>query len=405
METAFTILFVDNSFTFGGAIISLKTTVQALDKVRFRPVLVTAQDRSYLSKHFPDIEWRSLNMKLPWIHNRFYRKLSALPFFKNNAFMRKILNKSRSLLWAFCFTLPEAYKIYRIGRKHGVSLVHLNNAIGSQLSAVIAAKLLRVPCVAHLRCYEQPCRSAMISASLVDHHIAVSESVKKNLFSLGVNKEKISVIHDAVDLSVFPNNIEQNVFGAEKVFGESPLIGWFGRIVRWKGLHEFIISINELYKKFKEFRVIIVGDNSDSGNIYYEEAKRLTNSLGLKDKITFAGYKENVLPFMKSMDIIAHTSVTPEPFGMVIIEAMACGKPVVASVAGGGGPLEIVKDGETGFLVDPKDPEKMSEVFQTLLKDEALRGKMGRAGRKRVESMFESSIHARKIEKIYQKLI
>jgi glycosyltransferase involved in cell wall biosynthesis len=156
--------------------------------------------------------------------------------------------------------------------------------------------------------------------------------------------------------------------------------------------------------KFSNFRAVVVGDASDFEDLYYQEVKRLAASLNLSDKVVFAGYREDVFNLMSRMDIIAHTSITPEPFGMVIIEAMACGKPVVASSAGGG-PLEIVKDGETGFLVDPKDPEKMGDALMALLKAPKLRDKFGRAGRKRVESMFESDLNVREIEKIYNKFL
>lgn len=400
-----TILFLDNSFTFGGAIISLKTTMEGLDKDRFRPVLVTAQNPLYLSKHFLGIKWYSLEMKLPWIHDSIYRKISGLPVFKNNSFTKKLLGRFRSLVWLFFIILPESFRIYRIGRKQGAGLVHLNNSSGSQLSGIIAAKLLHVPCVAHLRDYEQQCRSARINAGLVDHHIAISESIKDNLVSLGVAQEKISVVYDAVNLSRFPQETSDHEPIGE-IWGEGGelLIGWFGRIIRWKGTREFVMSLSSLKEKFEGFRAVVVGDSSDSKDLYYPEVKRLAGSLSLSNKVVFAGYKEDVVNLMSRMDIIAHTSITPEPFGMVIMEAMACGKPVVASNAGGG-PLEIVKDGETGFLTDPKDPEKMSDALMTLLKDPDLRDKFGRAGRKRVESMFESSVHVREIEKIYQGLI
>ncbi|MBS0013786.1 MAG: glycosyltransferase family 4 protein [Desulfobacterales bacterium] len=405
MKKPATILYIDNSFTFGGAIISLRTTIDALNKEKFRPVLITAQSSSYLAMHFSDIHWFHLNMRLPRIHNRHHQKISESRFFRKRAFLKKMIDKIRSVFWMICFILPEALRIYRIGRKQGTGLVHLNNALGGQLSGIIAAKLLGVPCVAHLRDYEQPCHSARIHAGWVDHHIAISESVKNNLLALGVGPEKISIVYDSVDLAAFSQKTNANgLFRDLCVDGQQLLIGWFGRIIEWKGVREFVLCISELKQKFNDFQVIVVGDASDSATAYEQEVKALVQDLGLEKTIIFAGYRQEVIPIMNMMDIIVHTSITPEPFGMVIIEAMACSKPVVASSVGGG-PLEIVKPGETGFLADPKKPREMSAALLALLTDRKLRNRFGNSGRKRVESLFASPVHIQQIEEIYRKFL
>ena len=102
---------------------------------------------------------------------------------------------------------------------------------------------------------------------------------------------------------------------------------------------------------------------------------------------------------MKLMDVIVHSSITPEPFGMVVIEGMAMGKPVVATR--GGGPIDIVIDGETGFLVKMGDSKEMAEKLITLLKDEKLSSEMGKKGRARVESIFSKERYARQAQRVY----
>jgi glycosyltransferase involved in cell wall biosynthesis len=281
--------------------------------------------------------------------------------------------------------------------------VHLNNALGGQLPGVIAAKLLGVPCVAHLRDYETPCRSARLTAARIDHHIAISGSIKNNLLSLGVAEEKISIVHDSVELNDFSEKTKDRSIAGDLVTGRSGLlIGWFGRTIKWKGLAEFVLGLNELRKNFDDFTAVVAGDASDSEDTYYRMVRDLVRRLGLDDRIVFAGYRQDVIAVMQQMDIVVHSSISPEPFGMVIIEAMACSKPVVASAAGGG-PLEIVDHGRTGYLVNVNDPAEISGALLALAKDKNLRKQLGSAGRKKVEVLFASEVHIKAIEKIYER--
>ena len=148
------ILVLDNTFTFGGAIISLGYLLGALDKKKFPPVLVTGQSPEYLATHFADCHHYHYIPKLPWVDNQRYRKVASHPFFKIRPFL-KILNLSRFIYWLVAINMPEAVKYRNLGRKYQVSIVHLNNIFGSQSAGILAAKLLGVPCVAHLRDFEE----------------------------------------------------------------------------------------------------------------------------------------------------------------------------------------------------------------------------------------------------------
>jgi glycosyltransferase involved in cell wall biosynthesis len=103
------------------------------------------------------------------------------------------------------------------------------------------------------------------------------------------------------------------------------------------------------------------------------------------------------------MDVVLHSSVTPEPFGRVLIEAMALGKPLVAPREGG--PLVIVVDGETGLLVTPRDPHALADAVVALLDDPARRTAMGEAGRARVDAVFDIRHHVHHMERLFDELI
>jgi glycosyltransferase involved in cell wall biosynthesis len=212
-------------------------------------------------------------------------------------------------------------------------------------------------------------------------------------------------VHDAIDVNAFSGVSDPSPLISEFGIAEDELlIGLFGRVIGWKGTREFVLAVERLSRQWDNFRAFIVGDPSDFDDGYYRQVKELAESLGVADKLVFTGYREDVAQLMHLMDVVVHTSISPEPFGMVIIEAMACGKPVVASNVGGG-PLEIVDDGVTGFLVNPKDPDQTASELLTLFSDPGLRKKMGHAGRRKALEQYDSSVQAQRIEAIYEVLL
>ncbi|HOS28163.1 MAG TPA: glycosyltransferase [Deltaproteobacteria bacterium] len=393
------ILYLDNSYTFGGAINSLEYLVRALDKDRYEPILVTGQPEDFLSEHFSDITCYHIDLKLQWVNNDFYKALVSVPLFRNR-FMLRTLDFLRGIYWIVFHDIPEALKYYRIGRRHNVKLVHLNNILGSQLSGILAAQMLGVPCVAHLRDFEKSSLSTRTHARLIHHHIAISSAIRDNLLELGVPREKISIIHDAIDLDEFNDAVDTGYLEKEyAVKPEHKLFGVFGRVIGWKGIREFILAAAKVIEKNPNARAFVVGSPSDGGEEYYNEVVELTKSLGIERNVVFTGYRKDVPALMKLMDVIVHSSITPEPFGMVVIEGMAMGKPVVATR--GGGPIDIVAEGETGFLVQMGNSNEMAEKLLTLFNNKKLSSDMGRKGRARVELMFCKERYARQVEKVY----
>lgn len=394
------ILYLDNTFTFGGAINSLCYLIRALDKEKYEPVLVTGQPVEYLEANFAGTIWYHYVPKLPWINNRVYKKIASLPPFRISV-LSKSLNLARFFYWMLFVTLPEACRYYRLGKRHHVKLIHLNNIVGSQFAGIIAAKILRVPCVAHLRDFEEIHPITRFYARLVDYHVAISGAIKENLLGLGVPEEKISVVHDALDLEEFNTSVAcEYLFEEFRVNPEQPRYGIFGRVVDWKGIREFLLAACTIDDQVPEALGFVIGGPSDGDEAFYREMLALAESLGLRDKVVFTGYRKDIPALMKFMDVVVHASNSPEPFGMVVIEGMAMGKPVVATRAGG--PLDIVEDGKTGFLVPVGDAEPLAGAVISLLREPGLSDEMGRAGRERVERMFDNKLYAEKVQAIYE---
>jgi len=397
------ILFLDNSYTFGGAINSLLYLLRALDKSRFTPILVTAQPEEFLRQHFDFMKWHHMELKLPWVHNRIYKRITGYQMFSAGWGM-KCVNRIRFLYWLLFVTLPEAVRYYRVGRKYKVRLIHLNNMLGGQLAGILAAKFLRVPCVAHLRDFEEVDGVTKMYAKMIDSHIAISSAIKENLLCLAIPEEKISIIHDGIDLDDFNDNLSCDYLRTEYALdGEEKTFGIFGRIIEWKGIKEFVRAAALVIRSVPGAKAFIIGDCSDGDGAYLAEVQKLITRYGLEQQIILTGYRKDVPAFMKLMDVVVHASITAEPFGMVLIEGMAMAKPVVATRMGG--PLDIVEDATTGFLVEPGAVGHLAGAIRRLLSDNDLAAAMGQNGKNRVTALFTKERYARQVEEVYMHIL
>jgi glycosyltransferase involved in cell wall biosynthesis len=166
--------------------------------------------------------------------------------------------------------------------------------------------------------------------------------------------------------------------------GNSPVVGLFGRITSWKGQHVFLRALAEL----PDVRGLIVGDAlfTDEDRRYSQELRDLAAQLRISDRIHFTGFCPDILPLLLSVDVVAHCSTSPEPFGRVIVEAMLAGRPVIAARAGGA--LEILADNRTGLFVKPGDPHALASAIQRLLGDQEFATEIGQAAKWDAEKRF-----------------
>ena len=167
---------------------------------------------------------------------------------------------------------------------------------------------------------------------------------------------------------------------------------------------EYLIKAFAIVKnKYKNLplKLLIVGDGSLSENL-----KKLVHDLNIEDETVFTGkIAHELVPVYDNMlSVSVSVSVSnSESFGVAIIEASACGKPVVVSDVGG--LPEVVENGVTGIVVPPRDPEKTADAIEKLVLDEKLRKKMGEAGRKRVAKLYDWNKNVEQMIEIYKGLI
>jgi glycosyltransferase involved in cell wall biosynthesis len=229
--------------------------------------------------------------------------------------------------------------------------------------------------------------------------------MKRNLLAMKVPDRKIHYIPFGIDLEKFaPQNEYKNKIREE--FNIPPdcfLVGAVGRIHPWKG-HRYLVEAAEIITRNEpRIRFLIVGDAAFEGHRSFQiELTRLVNKLNLQDKIIFTGSRKDIPAIMNALDLFVLPSLK-EPFGLVFLEAQACGKPVIATRVGG--IPEAIKDGETGILVKAGDGEALAAAIIHLMSEPATRQRMGVEGRKRVEENFSVQSMVRNTEKLYEMIL
>jgi glycosyltransferase involved in cell wall biosynthesis len=178
-----------------------------------------------------------------------------------------------------------------------------------------------------------------------------------------------------------------------------PVIVLVGRISPWKGQDIFIRAAAMVLKQFPACRFQIVGSALFGEDALESQLKQLAASLGVGDRVEFLGFRKDVPEIIANSTLLVHASTVPEPFGQVIVQAMAEGKPVVATR--GGGVLEIVDDGKTGLLVPMKDVEAMAEAICKILSNSEQAAEMGRAGQKKFLEKFTIETTVEKVQEVY----
>ena len=196
------------------------------------------------------------------------------------------------------------------------------------------------------------------------HVIANSEATQQAFCNEGGRTDRVSVVYNGIDPAPFKaaRHNPAPLRDDGRIPAGAPIIGVFSRLAPWKGQHVLIEALPSVPRA----HVVLVGDALFSGDQGYEaRLDAQAEALGVANRVHRLGFRSDVPRLMAACDIIAHTSVAPEPFGRVIVEGMLAERPVVATCAGGA--REIIEDGRTGHLVPPGDAVALASVLQDLI--------------------------------------
>ncbi len=266
--------------------------------------------------------------------------------------------------------------------------------VAGQLTAGSAALLAGVPCVWFQAGTPRPDWLDRISTLLPARSVIVVSRAAAAAQARVWPARRQSLVYPGASLDAFdascmpPPPVVRARLGLP---AEGPLIGMAGRLQRWKGMHLFIAAVAQVRASHPDVHAVIVGGAHETEPQYGAELRAQAHALGLDSAITFAGFQPNVAEWVQAMDVFAHAS-DREPFGIVVVEAMALGKPVVASAAGG--PAEIITDGENGLLTPYGDIGSLARAIARYLDDRAFASRMGAAARVRAADFDDRTFAA-----------
>jgi glycosyltransferase involved in cell wall biosynthesis len=296
----------------------------------------------------------------------------------------------------------------RIVRRHGIDLVHIRY-FPYHTALPWMARALGVRRVVYTEAQSgewtrQGWRGQMVTwrarlvTAPVDRLVAISEFVARRLGELGVNRDKIAVVCNGVDASRYVPDDDARI-RTRRLLGVAEhelLVITVSALLPWKRTATLVESVARLVASGHPARLVVAGDGPLRGDL-----EALARRCGLEDRVHLAGYVADPRSFLQASDVFAHAAVG-EAFGNAVIEAMACGLPVVASRSGA--LEEILVEGETGMLVRPDDPGEFARALGGLAAEPAMREKMGRAGRERVRERFTLERFARDMMEVYAAL-
>jgi glycosyltransferase involved in cell wall biosynthesis len=261
-----------------------------------------------------------------------------------------------------------AVRLGRLARSLRPDVVH-SNSQKAHLLAVPAALACRAPHVWHVHDILEPGWLSRAfhaaAAAFADRVLAISAATAAP-FERSAARGRVRVVYPGVRTAPVGDGERLAWRRRLGAAGEEPLVGIVGQIARWKGQDVFLAAARLVAERRPEVRFAVVGACLFPGNeaAYEAELHRLVRAWDLGDRVTFTGAVDPVDPVMAALDVLVHASRLPEPFGRVLVEAMAQGTPVVAT-ANGAGP-EVVAPG-AGLLVPPERPELLADAVLDLL--------------------------------------
>lgn len=305
------------------------------------------------------------------------------------------------------YTVPSAWRLARLARRMRADLLH-SNGLKAHVLAGLAGRLLDRPVVWHLRDFPPDGSAGWLfrtaAQRLPAFVLSNSQAVATTIPYPAGDERRVIALPNPVDLDRFrPGPVAGHVRVELGLSPETPLVGMIAHLTPWKGHERFLSIARAVSDAVPATRFMVVGGpiyETEGRAGYAESLRRRAVELGLADRVFFLGARDDVPNLLAALDVLVHCPTAPEPFGRVLAEAMAVGRPVVAAACGG--IPEIVRDGEAGYLVPPLDVPAFTAAVVRLLGDPELRARLGAAGRGRAEALFDARTHAKRVIDAYR---
>ncbi len=378
------ILYLDSGSGIGGGQRSLLLLLNRLDKAQFTPFVGCLGDSAFAAE-VEKTAARVIPLSLPAAHN----KTDKVKRFT----LHDLVEDFRQLRVIF--------ELHRAVKRHTIDLIHANSLSVALLGGIVA-RINRIPILMHKRYATSYGILDRLCERLLHRVILVSEATRWDFASA----EKQTLIYNGVDLDAFQASPEEvEVLRAELFPDESNaaiLVGVVTRITPEKGIRFLVRAMRELKGRTNVKLLIVGGPYFQKDVDYMDTLKQEVAALGIEDSVIFTGFLSDTRIVTSLLDIVLVPSIIPEACPRTIIEAMAVGKPVIATPLGGS--KELVTP-ETGILVPPEDASSVAEAIATLATDQERLIEMGKAARDRAVRLFSSEKNTALTETVYTELL
>jgi glycosyltransferase involved in cell wall biosynthesis len=294
--------------------------------------------------------------------------------------------------------------LYKLIRRERIDLI-LTYHEGSDFLGLVLSSLCRIPVISNRRDMgfktRLPHRIAYrLVGRYFDGVITVSDAVKKEVIRRGWFKEgEVWPIHNGINVEEYANHVNREAIKRSiGIEANKYVVGLVGNIKKIKGIRYFLQGASLVCAENSEVEFVIIGGDLNEAGSSINDMKLLAKRMNIADRIHFLGGKREIGELISVFDVAVLSSLS-EGFSNVLLEYMACAKPVVATDVGGN--REAVIDGETGLLVPPGNAQSLAEGINVFLGSREIASRCGLAGRRRVEEEFSLKRMIQKYEDMF----
>jgi glycosyltransferase involved in cell wall biosynthesis len=374
--------------TVGGSHQILYDLAVGMDRRRFEPVIVFYQENVFakrLREHALEVHvFDAMRKRERALHQR--GRIIDMPA----AYLGPIARRVRFL------------------REHRIDLIHVNNSpkVGGD-DWLPASRIVGIPCIANAvgdaRGEQHPLKRILFRS--FDHVIPCSQYLADAMMRAGYHADRMDLVYPGVDIAGYRDRATRPREDVRAELGIGPdrvLASMVGNIREWKGQHIVLAALERLAPSVRErLHVMFIGAATPADEPFRRELEATVERAGLQRVVSFLGPRLDVPDLVNAADLAIHASVKPEPFGLVVVEAMALGKPVIG--ASTGGPAEVLTP-ECGITHDVRDPGELARSLTRLVNDPTERRRLGENALVRVEE-FSVRRTIEGTERVYQRFL
>jgi len=377
------ILYINSSAVMYGAETRLLDITQNLDRNKFRPFVLLPTSGPF------EVRLKALGVTTQCLD--FIFTITKSPIFR-------FLRLTRDFV--------------RLARQHNIDIIHCNMHFKAS-NFWLAFLILRKPVIIHIRSHYYIHVFEKFMMCRVSKVICISEAVKRaflqrrrSSYLMFHRYNQAEIVYDGIDTNKFCPKDTGGIIRKELGINPSDfLVALIGAIDRVKGQDTLIKAADIVVRKHPQAKFVIVGDiyaDSPRKNKYRLDVIQLIKDLNLEKQVILTGFRNDIDIFMNEIDLLAQPSER-EALGTSMVEAMACGKPVIGTNVDG--VPEVVGDNEAGILLNPRTPEELAKDIIFFIENRQETEKRGRQGRERALRMFDVQKNIKLIQEIYSQTL